>query len=48
MIFSCSVCECQANTQPKLVVLEVGNGMLAMLLFVDDALHWEEGMGACE
>lgn len=32
MIFSCSVCECQANTQSKLVVLEVGNHWMTAML----------------
>lgn len=31
MTFSCSVCECQANTQSKLAGLEVGNWMIAVL-----------------
>lgn len=44
MIFSCSVCECQVNIQSKLVVFR--GGILddcSTHLFVDDALHWEEG-----
>lgn len=31
LVFSCSVYECQANTQSKLVVLEVGNWIIAVL-----------------
>lgn len=31
MVFSCSVCECQANTQPKVVVLEVRNWIIAVI-----------------